>query len=154
MPGSSMVVPLLVKFPGTERVILSILCGDRHSLALTVENELYTWGVRHHWSDGTQDCRRRRYLVPTKLDLKKTLPWGQNTLWFSGLVVAGSIRSLSPNGTTNSLVGPLLLSFILHSHKLLTESRIYICQRAQARHMFVEASLVPTVCLGCARCME
>jgi hypothetical protein len=81
---------------------------DRHSLGLTVENEL-TLGVRHYYPTGHATVDDEDIFVPTKL-IKKHL--GQNTL-DSRLVEAGSIRSLSPNGT-NNLSHPLLLSFILH----------------------------------------
>jgi regulator of chromosome condensation len=79
--GSSILVPTPVKFPGTERVILSdIACGDRHSLALTTENELYTCGFGTTGITGHKTADDEDIFVPTKLDLKKHL--GQNTLSF------------------------------------------------------------------------
>jgi regulator of chromosome condensation len=79
--GSSMLVPTPVKFPGTERVILSdIACGDRHSLALSTENEVYTWGFGTTGPTGHKTVGDEDIFVPTKLDLKKHL--GHNALGF------------------------------------------------------------------------
>jgi regulator of chromosome condensation len=79
--GSSILVPTPVIFPGTERVTLSdIACGDRHSLALTTENELYTWGFGTTGITGHKTVGDEDICVPTKLDLKEHL--GHNALVF------------------------------------------------------------------------
>jgi regulator of chromosome condensation len=77
--GESVSVPTPVKFPGTKRIVLSdIACGDRHSLALTTENEVYSWGFGTTGPTGHKTVDDEDIFVPTKLDLKKHL--GQNTL--------------------------------------------------------------------------
>jgi regulator of chromosome condensation len=83
--GESVLVPSPVKFPGTERIVLSdIACGDRHSLALTTENEVYSWGFGTTGPTGHKTVHTtiddEDIFVPTKLDLKKHL--GQNTLTY------------------------------------------------------------------------
>ncbi|KAL7570326.1 hypothetical protein ACA910_017172 [Epithemia clementina (nom. ined.)] len=63
-------VPKLVIFPVNEPVLIAhISAGDRHALAITPENEMYTWGfegVTGHQVDGD-------IYYPTKLDLSTSL---------------------------------------------------------------------------------
>jgi hypothetical protein len=74
-------------------------CVEIATVCLTVENELYTWGFGTTGPTGHKTVDDEDIFVPTKLDLKKHL--GQNTLGFQ-ISGAGSIRSLSPNGTNKS----------------------------------------------------
>jgi regulator of chromosome condensation len=79
--GSSVNVPTPVVFPGAERIILSkIACGDRHSLAITTENEVYSWGFGTTGPTGHETVGDEDIFVPTKLNLKKHL--GQNVLTY------------------------------------------------------------------------
>jgi regulator of chromosome condensation len=79
--GSSITVPTPVVFPGTERTMLSdIACGDRHSLAVTTENEVYSWGFGTTGMTGHETVDPEDIFVPTKLNLKKHL--GQNSLTY------------------------------------------------------------------------
>jgi regulator of chromosome condensation len=79
--GSSLQIPTPVVFPGTERIILSdIACGDRHSLAITTENEVYSWGFGTTGPTGHKTVDPEDIFVPTKLNLKKHL--GQNSLTY------------------------------------------------------------------------
>lgn len=89
--GSFETVPQVVQFPGVERTILSdIACGDRHAIAVTVQNELYTWGFNETGTTGHKTLDAEDVYVPTKLNIshhlkQNALPYqiaggGQHTL--------------------------------------------------------------------------
>ena len=61
-------IPKVVPFPSTEPVLIAkISAGDRHVLAVTPENELYTWGYEEACGHGKDMFR------PRKLDVSKFL---------------------------------------------------------------------------------
>lgn len=59
--------PTVIKFPKCSNPLISVACGSQHVLALTIEQELYSWGAGKYGALGfgvKEDC-----YTPKRLDL-------------------------------------------------------------------------------------
>jgi regulator of chromosome condensation len=94
MPGGSFEpTPQVVVFPGKEPVMIAdIACGDRHSLALTTENEVYSWGFGTTGPTGHKTLGDEDIFVPTKLELQPNPKVKQNVLTYQ--IAGGGQHSL------------------------------------------------------------
>jgi alpha-tubulin suppressor-like RCC1 family protein len=83
-------LPKIVVFPGGEPVLISdVACGDNHTLVITKENEVYSWGYGDTGPTGHATEDDEDIIVPTKLDLSTD---GQPVLTYQ--IAAGGQHTL------------------------------------------------------------